>query len=174
MDTASGETKTNGAAKAPIGASGEVMDNASVYTPETMTTPRSSEMKTETKILVDIQEADLDRMLNAGWEKWHAEFKGNVLNVVLTRPKAKTPPTPEQPSVAMSATPPAEPALTGDIIGIDNEPETPEEEMVTAHRRGGAVAVISQLNAEVYCRVQNYTALRPVRVFTPLIGIHGL
>ena len=120
------------------------------YRADKLTVPTKSEMKTETKIITDIKESDLDRMINAGWEKWHAEFKGDLLHVVLTRPRPDDPQPQPQPAVEKAAAPPAEITIVdGNHQPIDDEPteKTPERELLEAVMAHDVEDVIHGLNA---------------------------
>jgi len=71
----------------------------------------------------EVMAADLEKLLNDGYEKWHAEFKGSKLYVVLVR-DIPAEPTPD-PAGARHTSPEAEPskpaARQPDAI-IDNLP----------------------------------------------------
>lgn len=70
----------------------------------------------------------------------HFEFVDkDTLGVVFEVPRQDTPPTPEQPSAAVSATPPQEP-LKGEIVGINDE-QSDELETELAKARHGQVDV---------------------------------
>lgn len=71
-----------------------------------------------------ITTADLQKLLNEGWQKWHAEYKGNNLNVVLTRVVPVAPaPEPEQKAVV-------EAPVTTEPVPQPSEPPAPFVEPV--------------------------------------------
>lgn len=149
----------------------------------------------EVSKVLDITQSDLQKHINAGWEKWHAEFKGDVLHVVLVRAKPAEPVQP-QPEKAVVETPaeekPAPKTVTPSAIlpPVDDEPEfdpalTPAQAsklpasgtpiltpraLISAVHAQGAHSVIDDMNAHNRTRLMGFTAVRPQRESWPQIG----
>ena len=138
-------------------------------------------LKTVTKVFMgELQESDLEARINDGWQKWHAEFKGSKLHVVLTR-EAPADPVP-QPEQKASATPPAEPVgAHGDALSpeptitpvgepltiVVAEPELTPVEMTPAERYK------AESNARILAAARDATIVyfqsRPQRNESPFV-----
>lgn len=110
-------------------------------------------LKTQVEVFMqEILASDLENLLNTGWEKWHAEFKGSKLYVVMVRRRAADPQPQPQPAVEKVATPPAKVHVPDAIIDPDKKPDTsdePLEKVVTQARRGAAALYRAEVNARI-------------------------
>ena len=98
---------------------------------ESSAAPSAAPAKTRTEVFMgEITAADLERKLDEGFTKWHADFKASKLHVVLVRQVAVTP-TPE-PEKAKAVKPTIRTVRPSLIIQPPVEPEPALAEMTLA------------------------------------------
>lgn len=131
----------------------------------------------------NISASELEDLLNAGWEKWHAEYKGNNLNVVLTRRVAIEPaPEPEKKAEAEPEQPKPTIKTVGPTLIIEPPVEPPppvviETEAVPSEPVVAPANVFEQYRAESNARIfaaaeAGYSSIAGgIHPLRPLLGV---